>query len=130
MKQFTTVTTRRMDEEGYDKLMKWAFKWYDFFAMATELTADVDFVFDEMPLNKVKMTKEEFETAIQREITEGNSQLTARHIGELVSPIYFTHRFNGKQCFESFAKQVESYNGPKFDYGQYVETEKSTEECP
>jgi hypothetical protein len=110
--------------------MTWAFKWYDFFALATELAGNVGGIFNDMPLKRVKMTKEEFETTIQREITEGKTTLTVRHIGELVSPIYFVHRFNGKQNLTEFAKYVEYFDGPKFDYSKYVEIEKSTEESP
>lgn len=123
MKEFTTVTTRGMDEEAYDRLMDWAFKWYDLFVLVTELS---ERMFDEMPRTGVKISKEELERVIQMEISEGSKELTARHIGELVCPIYYHDRFNGTQGLRVFGDRVDSqWNETKFEYSRYVTVTKS-----
>lgn len=123
MKEFTTVITRGMDEEAYNRLINWAFKWYDFFALVTELAGNI---FDEMPRTGVKISKEEFEREIQMEISQGVTELTARHIGELVSPVYYHDRFNGTQGLRAFGDRVDSeWSGTKFDFSRHVTETKS-----
>lgn len=123
MKEFTTVTTKRMGEEAYDRLINWAFKWYDFYALATELAKNL---FDEMPRTGVKISKEEFERVIQMEISEGATKLSARHIGDLVSPVYYHDRFSGTQGLRAFGERVDGgWHGSEFEFARYVTEEKS-----
>lgn len=123
MKEFITITTREMDEEAYNRLMDWAFKWYDLFVLVSELSEDI---FDEMPRTGVKISKEEFERQIGMEISEGATKLTARHIGQLVSPVYYHDRFNGTQGLRGFADRVDSeWHETKFEYSRYVTEKKS-----
>lgn len=123
MKEFTTVTTKRMDEDAYNRLISWAFKWYDLFVLVTELSGGI---FDEMPRTGVKISKEEFERIIQMEISEGAKKLTARHIGQLVSPVYYHDRFNGTMGLRAFGERVDGgWNGSEFEFARYVTEEKS-----
>lgn len=123
MKEFITITTREMDEEAYNRLMNWAFKWYDFFVLVSELSKNI---FDEMPRTGIKISKEEFERQIGIEISEGATELTARHIGQLVSPVYYHDRFNGTQGLRAFGDRVDGeWSVTKFEYSRYVTKKKS-----